>query len=976
MTLKFLQVNMNRCRAAHDLLFKTVQEKNVNIILGQEPNKSLCNRFICDTNCDSFIYINRADAVISTRKGSGYVFVELASFCVCSFYFSPNGDAASFEELLSNVNAVAGSYQKETLFGGDLNAKTPMIGSRSTNGRGNILEEWLCSNNLVVLNQGEVPTFVRRDQKSIIDFTCAPVTLAHKIRDWRVESDLENLSDHQTISFQISETRTKPEAIRRDARWRYSPQQLERFSEACNNMYDQLKIVDPEELLKQIKVKCDTYLKQTPAGQNRRPVYWWNEEISRKRKICIHNRRTLTRARSRAQPGEDLEHLHTQHMNSKRELKKEIKKSKEEKWKKLCDDLNENVWGQAYNIALRRLKIQNNNHVSKETVSEVIKQLFPVSRLLEWKTSIVDKESVPIFEMDELKMALSQSKTKKAPGPDGITTELFRAAMKGNMVTLLKTINKCLIDGIFPNIWKKSKLVLIEKPKKTPSMPVTYRPICLIDEAGKLFERLLKNRIVSELETRRGISDYQFGFRTGKSTIDAIKCVKSFVNAIKLKAYKNRECCVMILVDVENAFNSAPWQKIIEALERVGISEYLLNVVKSYLSSRYIITEHNEIRAVTCGVPQGSVLGPVLWNVFYNAVLNLDIETGVKLVAYADDLAIMVKEKDRNRLEDKCSYAIYRVLTKLKEIGLKVAVKKTEVMLMLSKRTINEINVHIEDAILPSKTEVKYLGVTLNKGLSMTTHIKRSTERALKVLSAMSRIMPRVGGPRSAKRRLLANVALSTLLYAAPVWNEAIQYKKYEHLLEKVTRKMALLITAAYRTAPTTAILVLADVPPVALTLKNRVSTFAQSADVKHRANHELLQSWQAIWNTYEGWTKVFIKDLEQWRHRKSDKGVNYYTTQAMTGHGVFSTYLFRIGRLETDVCWYCAETDTPQHTIFQCSKFANIRRAAEIKCGTHISNENISSLMVKNESTQDAIMEMLEEIMREKCKEEKRRTK
>jgi len=154
----------------------------------------------------------------------------------------------------------------------------------------------------------------------------------------------------------------------------------------------------------------------------------------------------------------------------------------------------------------------------------------------------------------------------------------------------------------------------------------------------------------------------------------------------------------------------------------------------------------------------------------------------------------------------------------------------------------------------------------LNKGLS---HIKRSTERALKVLSAMSRIMPRVGGPRSAKRRLLTNVALLTLLYAAPVWNEAIQYKKYEHLLEKVNRKMALLITAAYRTAPTTAILVLADVPPVALTLKNRVSTFAQSADVKHRANHEPLQSWQAIWNTYEGWTKVFIKDLEQWRHRK-----------------------------------------------------------------------------------------------------------
>lgn len=93
---------------------------------------------------------------------------------------------------------------------------------------------------------------------------------------------------------------------------------------------------------------------------------------------------------------------------------------------------------------------------------------------------------------------------------------------------------------------------------------------------------------------------------------------------------------------MKNAFNSAPWRKIVEALKRKNVPNYLIRVIQSYFCDRRIVIPEDDIdRSMTVGVPQGSCVGPVLWNVMYNDVLELETPEGITLFAYADDLAVI-----------------------------------------------------------------------------------------------------------------------------------------------------------------------------------------------------------------------------------------------------------------------------------------------------------------------------------------------
>lgn len=107
-------------------------------------------------------------------------------------------------------------------------------------------------------------------------------------------------------------------------------------------------------------------------------------------------------------------------------------------------------------------------------------------------------------------------------------------------------------------LWKTSKLVLVEKPRKETESEPSFRSICLADTVGKVFEILIRNRLASEAQEKQLINHSQFRFRKGRSTLDAILSVQDIVKHINEKAAKNRELCVLVILDIANAFNSAP----------------------------------------------------------------------------------------------------------------------------------------------------------------------------------------------------------------------------------------------------------------------------------------------------------------------------------------------------------------------------------------------------------------------------------
>jgi len=207
--------------------------------------------------------------------------------------------------------------------------------------------------------------------------------------------------------------------------------------------------------------------------------------------------------------------------------------------------------------------------------------------------------------------------------------------------------NSCLIESEFPTEWKVLKLVLIHKGDKPLENTSSYRPISLLNTIGKLFEHIIKSRIENHLEATNGLDSKQFGFRKGRSTIDAVQSVMKIVDNASTGPLYNRKLCAVIALDVANAFNTAKWNKTEETLHAKELPTYLIGILRIYMDDRKLHYGKNESKAITCGVPQWSVLGPLLWHLIYDDLLRVQTGGNVRnvspstLVAFANDVAVI-----------------------------------------------------------------------------------------------------------------------------------------------------------------------------------------------------------------------------------------------------------------------------------------------------------------------------------------------
>ena len=137
--------------------------------------------------------------------------------------------------------------------------------------------------------------------------------------------------------------------------------------------------------------------------------------------------------------------------------------------------------------------------------------LFPIHADLPTKITYVDPKDIPPFTADELKLACKSMPNGKAPGADGMPAEILKMVEKCRPDMLLDMYNSCLIEGTFPKIWKIQRLVLVPKAKHTQDFASKYRPLCMLNTAGKLLERLLKIRLTTAINAADGLSNHQHG---------------------------------------------------------------------------------------------------------------------------------------------------------------------------------------------------------------------------------------------------------------------------------------------------------------------------------------------------------------------------------------------------------------------------------------------------------------------------------
>lgn len=313
-----------------------------------------------------------------------------------------------------------------------------------------------------------------------------------------------------------------------------------------------------------------------------------------------------------------------------------------------------------------------------------------------------------------------------------------------------KTMNDCLGALTFPPRWKRARLVLIRKgANKPPDAPSSYRPICMLDSTGKLLERLLLQRLEKHLGEHgdRRRAPNQFGFRKGISTETAINSVLN-IAAQAATTPRKKSLCVLVTLDVKNAFNSLRWPVIDAALRRMRTPEYLVEMLKSWLSDRTLLTgAERTSRSVTCGVPQGSVLGPALWNVAYSSLLRMEVPPGVQLIRFADDLAVVGTAVMGQLLEELVNPVLTKIDEWMTRHGLELALQKTEAVILSRRRAYVPPRLLIGGHPITLYGKIRYLGVILDKNLTFAAHVDTVTKKASRTAAALTKLMPNIGGP-------------------------------------------------------------------------------------------------------------------------------------------------------------------------------------------------------------------------------------
>lgn len=187
------------------------------------------------------------------------------------------------------------------------------------------------------------------------------------------------------------------------------------------------------------------------------------------------------------------------------------------------------------------------------------------------------------------------------------------------------------------------------------------------------------------------------------------------------------------------------------------------------MDNRKVEVDKGETVSVFAGVPQGLILGPTLWNITYNGVLDLDWPVGVKAVGFADDLALVARADTSAELKRRMERSLALVDHWVQQRGLELAPQKTEAVMIRGNRKKNEETFRIRDTVIRPQKAIKYLGVWVDDQGTFSRHVRESVKKANERTATLGRLMPRIGGPSFYKRIIMVEVVHSTILYAAPI---------------------------------------------------------------------------------------------------------------------------------------------------------------------------------------------------------------
>ena len=410
-------------------------------------------------------------------------------------------------------------------------------------------------------------------------------------------------------------------------------------------------------------------------------------------------------------------------------------------------------------------ELLRNQHIAEEEVTNgtvpKVNKAIPCQNTLTF--TIVSENDV----LNEIK----KLKNKISVGVDGISVQVLKsfADILSKPITYL--INRSITEGKVPKQWKIAKVIPLHK-KGDRSDPDNYRPISLLPCTSKILERLVQSQLLRFLQENNILSSVQSGFRAKHSTVTAlVKVLDDWMMAMDRGEYTGA-----IFVDLKKAFDTVDHKVLLKKLFDIGVRGLTLKWFENYLINRRIVTKVNnsisEEKHLTHGVPQGSILGPLLFCIFINDLPDIFKLSQVHL--YADDTVIYFSHKNPNVVESALNTEM-EVLDKwMCKNKLLINYTKTVSMLIGTRNLLadyNTLNVKIRNMILQKVKTTKYLGLHIDEELKWDIHINSMCQKISKLVGFLGRLRHIVN--ETSLNLIYKSVILPHFDYGDIVWQSA-----------------------------------------------------------------------------------------------------------------------------------------------------------------------------------------------------------
>lgn len=570
-----------------------------------------------------------------------------------------------------------------------------------------------------------------------------------------------------------------------------------------------------------------------------------------------------------------------------------------------------------------------------------------------WKTDTESHDLTGDFTDSEMTNAIKSLKAGKSPGLDRIHPEFLQHMGKNAVKWLQSYFSLCLKHLKIPKIWRKALVVAIPKPNKPTNQPKSYRPISLLCVPFKLMERLIYRRLEPIIDPQ--LPQEQAGFRHGMSTVDQVTLLTQNIE----DGFEANMKTGLVLLDLTAAYDTVWHKGLTYKLLQTIPARHMVKFILELITNRSFILKTSDgrksrLRRLKNGVPQGSVLAPMLFNIYTH---DLPSTTSRKYV-YADDIAILYSHPKWKTVETTLSSDMDALSSYLSQWRLKLSEAKTTTAAfhLNNKEAGRQLRIKVNNQALPFSKVPTYLGVKLDRSLTYRTHLEHLRGK----VQARTALLRRLAGTSwGANTRALRTSAVALVHapaeYCAAAWGRSAHTKLVDVPINNCLRT----ITGCLQPTPTDSLPILAGIMPAQLRRQRAILSLSHRAERSGHLLHETIsktpppqrlksrktfqRAAQDLLATSDGLSSrqwAYEKWEEDWSRSSSplhrfivapsedhpSKGLPRIAAirlnRLLTGVGRFRANMQR-WNLATSAQCECGEVQTAEHIISDCPLFS-----------------------------------------------------